>query len=329
MAWCWELFLPRYRTLLVEAGGGLRAPGDSVLLSCRGYGFTFRNYGIWWYREAPGGSLEWMSFISQPTGNTKRYAAAVEGRATVSRDNSRSESSLSLPRDSARYFCAVRTETGNAGHLWTVSVTTGTITVLHRRIWPFHKNSFPGTASFHLLSTKFNVLFPGGVSVCFCHPTSLATLPPCSMSLLFLGTPKSLGLQHLGGHQQLQLLLLLQPPPFFCGAVLAACNLDTSPGSTSPPIPAEGSGNSHPRLLAEPGTSVQPGSFFAEWGQAGHRPGTPQAWGLTDCPWTGTLVMGHSNPSCKDHVEDGSRRSKSHLPVRHSCHGFGRIDQSE
>ncbi|NXI33406.1 HV348 protein, partial [Sterrhoptilus dennistouni] len=96
---------------LQEAGGGLRAPGDSVTLSCRASGLTFRNYGIFWYRQAPGGSLEWISFISSPTGTTEEYGAAVQGRAKISRDNSRSEASLSLrplrAQDSARYFCAV------------------------------------------------------------------------------------------------------------------------------------------------------------------------------------------------------------------------------
>ncbi|NXI03290.1 HV03 protein, partial [Pachycephala philippinensis] len=95
---------------LQEAGGGLRAPGDSVTLSCRGSGFTFEDYYIYWYRQSPGGSLEWISFISSPMGSIDNYGAAVKGRAKISRHNSRSEAYLSLrllqPQDSARYFCA-------------------------------------------------------------------------------------------------------------------------------------------------------------------------------------------------------------------------------
>ncbi|XP_059686448.1 Ig heavy chain Mem5-like [Gavia stellata] len=104
---------------LEETGGGLRAPGDSVLLSCHGSGFAFGSYEVRWYRQAPGFNPEWVSYISY-SGSTKRYGPAVQGRATVSRDNSRSESSLSLrdlqPRDSARYFCTVR--------FWSSSVRT-------------------------------------------------------------------------------------------------------------------------------------------------------------------------------------------------------------
>ncbi|XP_068517325.1 Ig heavy chain Mem5-like isoform X3 [Anas acuta] len=93
---------------VVESGGGLRAHGDSVHLSCQGSGFTFGSYPVWWYRQARGGSLEWLSAISSG-GSTVEYGKAVKGRASVSRDNSQSKSSLSLsslvPQDSAQYFC--------------------------------------------------------------------------------------------------------------------------------------------------------------------------------------------------------------------------------
>ncbi|NXE57717.1 HV348 protein, partial [Casuarius casuarius] len=95
---------------LVEVGGGLREFGDSVQLSCHGSGFTFKDFDICWYRQAPGSSLEWVSYISSPLGSTEKYSAAVEGRATVSWDNSQAKVSLTLFnlqfRESAQYFCA-------------------------------------------------------------------------------------------------------------------------------------------------------------------------------------------------------------------------------
>ncbi|NXN10206.1 HVM55 protein, partial [Indicator maculatus] len=100
----------RAQLRLVETGGGLRASGDSVTLHCRGHSFAFGSYGVWWYRQTAGGRLQWLSYIDL-TGTTKKYAATVEGRATVSRDNSQPESSVSLWAlhhwDSAHYFCTV------------------------------------------------------------------------------------------------------------------------------------------------------------------------------------------------------------------------------
>ncbi|NXR50611.1 HVM57 protein, partial [Hippolais icterina] len=99
---------------LQEAGGGLRVAGDSVTLSCHGSGFTFENHYVRWYRQAPRGRLEWVSWISHYSSQIQ-FGAAVEGRATASRDNSQSVASLSLhllhAGDCAIYFCAVRTET--------------------------------------------------------------------------------------------------------------------------------------------------------------------------------------------------------------------------
>uniref|UniRef100_A0A8B9S411 Ig-like domain-containing protein n=1 Tax=Apteryx owenii TaxID=8824 RepID=A0A8B9S411_APTOW len=84
--------------------------GDSVQLSCHGSGFTFKDFDICWYRQAPGSSLEWVSYISSPLGSTEKYSAAVEGRATVFRNNSQAKVYLTLHnlqfQDSAQYFCA-------------------------------------------------------------------------------------------------------------------------------------------------------------------------------------------------------------------------------
>ncbi|XP_039943483.1 Ig heavy chain Mem5-like [Hirundo rustica] len=105
----------RAQPRLQEAGGALRAAGDSVTLSCRGSGFTFENHYVRWYRQAPGGRLEWVSWISHYSSQIQ-FGSAVEGRATASRDNSHSVASLSLhllhAGDCARYFCAVPEEMG-------------------------------------------------------------------------------------------------------------------------------------------------------------------------------------------------------------------------
>ncbi|NWU88296.1 HV01 protein, partial [Onychorhynchus coronatus] len=97
---------------LEETGGEQRAPGEFVLLSCRGSGFKDENHVIWWYRQAPGGSPDWVSIDSSDSSRDK-YGPAIESRALMFRDKSRSEAHLSLralqPRDSARYFCAALT----------------------------------------------------------------------------------------------------------------------------------------------------------------------------------------------------------------------------
>uniref|UniRef100_A0A8V0ZXT0 Ig-like domain-containing protein n=1 Tax=Gallus gallus TaxID=9031 RepID=A0A8V0ZXT0_CHICK len=104
---------------LETSGGGVRAPGDSVHFSCQGSGFSFGSYAVLWYRQALGGRLEWLSFIN--SWSYTRYSPDVEGRATVSRDDSQSVSYLSLsalrPHDSAHYLCAVHTGTGNPAEL--------------------------------------------------------------------------------------------------------------------------------------------------------------------------------------------------------------------
>uniref|UniRef100_A0A8C2U8A9 Ig-like domain-containing protein n=1 Tax=Coturnix japonica TaxID=93934 RepID=A0A8C2U8A9_COTJA len=104
---------------LEVSGGGVQAAGESVQFFCRGSGLSFDDYFVLWYRQALSGHLEWLSYIV--SSSYIRYSPVLEDRASVSLDSSQSVSSLSLralhPHDSAHYFCAVNTGTGNPAEL--------------------------------------------------------------------------------------------------------------------------------------------------------------------------------------------------------------------
>ncbi|KAL1765748.1 Ig heavy chain V region M315 [Sigmodon hispidus] len=71
---------------LVESDGGFVNTGKSLKLSCAASGFTFSSYNMHWARKDPGKRLEWVTYINSGSSDIK-YADAVKGRFTISRDN--------------------------------------------------------------------------------------------------------------------------------------------------------------------------------------------------------------------------------------------------
>nr|NDP14025.1 immunoglobulin mu heavy chain [Bos taurus] len=93
---------------LRESGPSLVKPSQTLSLTCTVSGFSLSSYGVSWVRQTPGKALECLGGISG-SGNTA-YNPALKSRLSITKDNSKSQVSLSLSsvttEDTATYYCA-------------------------------------------------------------------------------------------------------------------------------------------------------------------------------------------------------------------------------
>nr|NDP10962.1 immunoglobulin mu heavy chain [Bos taurus] len=93
---------------LRESGPSLVKPSQTLSLTCTVSGFSLSDYDVDWVRQAPGKALECLGGISS-TGN-RDYNPALKSRLGITKDNSKSQVSLSLSdvttEDAATYYCA-------------------------------------------------------------------------------------------------------------------------------------------------------------------------------------------------------------------------------
>nr|NDP08216.1 immunoglobulin mu heavy chain [Bos taurus] len=93
---------------LRESGPSLVKPSQTLSLTCTVSGFSLSSYDVAWVRQAPGKALEYLGRISNQ--GTTGYNPALKSRLSITKDDSKSQVSLSLSsvttEDTATYYCA-------------------------------------------------------------------------------------------------------------------------------------------------------------------------------------------------------------------------------
>nr|NDP05683.1 immunoglobulin mu heavy chain [Bos taurus] len=92
---------------LRESGPSLVKPSQTLSLTCTVSGFSLNNYDVGWFRQAPGKALEYLGAVS--SGGITLYNPVLKSRLSITKDNSKSQVSLSLStvatEDTATYYC--------------------------------------------------------------------------------------------------------------------------------------------------------------------------------------------------------------------------------
>nr|NDP11772.1 immunoglobulin mu heavy chain [Bos taurus] len=106
---------------LRESGPSLVKPSQTLSLTCTVSGFSVSSYAVTWFRQAPGKAREWVGGINN--GGTTYYNPALKSRLSITKDNSKSQVSLSLssvtPEDTATYYCVkCSSSSANSVNCW-------------------------------------------------------------------------------------------------------------------------------------------------------------------------------------------------------------------
>nr|NDP11610.1 immunoglobulin mu heavy chain [Bos taurus]NDP11645.1 immunoglobulin mu heavy chain [Bos taurus] len=99
---------------LRESGPSLVKPSQTLSLTCTVSGFSLSSDAVIWVRQTPGKALEWIGGVH--SGGNTDYNPALKSRLSITKDNSKSQVSLSVssvtPEDTATYYCAKCYENG-------------------------------------------------------------------------------------------------------------------------------------------------------------------------------------------------------------------------